>query len=201
MRRKSSRLNVHSGVEKVPNLTYQRHPGCQVRLVRTRATLVRAESGEIWCHRYLCKAQLAGTTRRLSSADNLCGNQNSFRRFHAPIAFCHLIINPGVGFFHAIAQPRVRLPSQIFLDQRIVAVAAVDTLWRLQIIGALELNTGNVLDDIDQPVDGDNLTAAQIERFEDIAVQDGLRPFEAIINIHETAGLKAITPDLDFMFA
>src|SRR5207247_7731640 len=85
--------------------------------------------------------------------------------------------------------------------QRVVAVAAVDSLGRLQIVRALELDPGDVFDHIHQSIDRDELAAAQIDWFEDVALEDRLRAFETIIDVHETSRLMAVTPDLDLMFA
>src|SRR5262245_51973632 len=56
----------------------------------------------------------------------------------AAFASQKLIVNPTVGLFQAIAQRRVRLPPQVFLDEGVVAVAAVHAFWRAQIVIALE---------------------------------------------------------------
>ena len=47
------------------------------------------------------------------------------------------------------------------LDQRVVAVAAAHALGRVELVGALELHAGDLLDDVDQPVDADQLVASR----------------------------------------
>ena len=43
--------------------------------------------------------------------------------------------------------------------------------------------------------------ATEVDRVKEVAVHDGLGSLETIIDIHETAGLVAVAPDLDLMFA
>ena len=116
-------------------------------------------------------------------------------------AIGHLVVDPGVGFFHAGAQSSVRFPPKIFLDEGIVAVSAIDAFGRLQIIASFELDAGNLLNDVNQTVYGHEFVAAEVDWFEDIAVHDRLCAFETIIDVHETSGLMPVTPDLNFMFA
>ena len=113
----------------------------------------------------------------------------------------HLVVNPAISFFHAVAQPGVWRPAEQLLDFSVVAVAAINAFGRLQIIASFELDAGNLLNDVNQTVYGHEFVAAEVDWFEDIAVHDRLCAFETIIDVHETAGLMAIAPDLDFMFA
>ena len=53
----------------------------------------------------------------------------------------HLVVNPAVSFFQAVAETDGRLPAHGLADLRVVAVAAVDTFGRLQIVNALEFST------------------------------------------------------------
>ena len=46
---------------------------------------------------------------------------------------------------------------EIFLDQRVVAVAAIDAFGRIQIVVALQLDAGDVFHNVDQLVDADQL--------------------------------------------
>src|ERR1043166_3721359 len=125
------------------------------------------------------------------------------RRAAAGVGFAggDLVVDPRVGFFQAIAQTDVRFPVQIFFDQRVVAVAAVHALGRLEIVPALELDAGDGFDDVDEAVDRDDFAAAEVDRFEDVAVEDLLRAFQAIRDVHEAAGLIAVAPDFDLVFA
>src|SRR5712692_4912390 len=113
----------------------------------------------------------------------------------------HLVVNPAVGFLQAVAQTDAGFPAQILLNERVVAVTAVHALGRVQVVGPLQLDTGDRLHDVHQPVDGDQFVAAQIDRLEDFAVQYGLRAFQTIIDVHETAGLLTIAPNLDLMLS
>src|SRR5678815_4392582 len=58
-----------------------------------------------------------------------------------------LVVNPGVRFFQTLPQGNVGLPSQIFLDERIVAVPAHHALGCVQIVDALQLDLGDILHD------------------------------------------------------
>src|SRR5258706_166246 len=111
------------------------------------------------------------------------------------------VVNSPVGFFQPIPKPNVRLPAKVFLDHRVVTVAAIDALGRFQIVGTLKLDARDCLDDVHQSIDGYNLVAPEVDRLNDVAGQDRLRAFEAIIDIHKTSRLAAIAPNLDFMFA
>ena len=65
-------------------------------------------------------------------------------------------------------------PSPQLLDQRVVAVAAAHALGRVELVAALELHAGDLLDDVDQLVDGDQLVAADVERLDDVALRPGV---------------------------
>src|SRR5215211_7115503 len=113
----------------------------------------------------------------------------------------HLVVDPPVGFFEPVTQTNGRLPAEVTFDQRIVAVAPVDSFWGFQVVVSFELESGNVLDDVHQPIDRNYFAAAEIDRFDDLATQDGLTAVYAIIDIHEAPGLFAVAPDFDLMFA
>ena len=58
-----------------------------------------------------------------------CRLKSGRPRFEGILAFAgHLVVNPAIGFFHAVAQLGVGLPAEELFDQRVVAVAAVDAL-------------------------------------------------------------------------
>ena len=109
----------------------------------------------------------------------------------------HLVVDPSVGLLHAVAEPGRGFPTEHFLDERVVGVAAVHALRGLQVVGALELDAGDVLDDVDELVDGDELAAADVDGFDEIAVGEHLRALEAVVDVHERTGLVAVAPDLD----
>ncbi len=71
----------------------------------------------------------------------------------------------------------------------------------LEVVGAFELDAGDFLDDVDELVDGDQFVAADVDRFDDVAPEEVLGALEAIGDIHEGAGLVAVAPDFDFVFA
>src|SRR5688500_12610743 len=50
----------------------------------------------------------------------------------------HLVVDPAVGDLEAVAEPRVRLPAEDLVDQRVVAVAAVDALGGVEVVAAFE---------------------------------------------------------------
>src|SRR5438034_2990502 len=102
-----------------------------------------------------------------------------------------LVINPAVGLFHAVTKAGAGLPAEVLPKKRVVAVATVDTLGRLQIVNALELGAGDLFNDVHQLVDGHQFAAPQVDRLEDFAVHDRLRAFEAIVDVHEAARLLA----------
>src|SRR5205807_1350249 len=69
----------------------------------------------------------------------------------------HLVVNPAVSFFQAVAKTDGRLPTHELANFCVVAVAAVDTFGRLQIVNALEFHAGNFFHDVDQAIDRDQL--------------------------------------------
>src|SRR5690349_2270983 len=64
----------------------------------------------------------------------------------------HLVVDPAVGLLHAVAELGVGLPAEEFLDQRVVAVAAVHALGGRQVVVPLKLDAGDLLDDVDELV-------------------------------------------------
>src|SRR5215472_2893281 len=89
----------------------------------------------------------------------------------------------------------------MFLDQCVIAVAAIHALWRFEIVRAFKFDSGDALNDVHKAVDGHNLVAAEVKRFNDIAGENRLGSLQAIIDIHEAAGLMPIAPNLDFMLS
>jgi prepilin-type N-terminal cleavage/methylation domain-containing protein/prepilin-type processing-associated H-X9-DG protein len=87
------------------------------------------------------------------------------------------------------------------LDLRVVAVAAVDAFWRIELVVALEFDAGDVFDDVDELVDGNEFAGPDVQRFGDVARGQLLCAVEAIIDIHEGAGLFAVAPDFDFVLS
>ena len=113
-----------------------------------------------------------------------------------------LVENPRVGFLQPVAQWYFRLPTQHVADQCVLAVASVDPFRCVQIVTAGELHARDILDDINQLVDRYLLFTAEIDGEGDLLTpHDGLQAMQAIVHIHETAGLVAAAPDLDLLRA
>src|SRR5262245_43305443 len=74
----------------------------------------------------------------------------------------HLGVNPSIGFFHPFLKRNARLPIEHFLDQCVVAVAAIDALRSIRLVVTLQLDAGDFLNNADELVDGDLLRAAQV---------------------------------------
>src|SRR5438477_370898 len=68
------------------------------------------------------------------------------------VARADLVVNARVRLFQSVAQLRARLPAEYFFDQRVVAVAAVHSLWSLEVVLPLELLTGDVFHDVHELV-------------------------------------------------
>ena len=86
-----------------------------------------------------------------------------------------------------------------FFDERVVAVAAGHAAGGVEVVGALEFDAADVLGQGDQVVDGDQLAGAQVDRGGDelLGVHDLVDAVEAVVDIHEAAGLVAVAPDDD----
>src|SRR5438876_2606947 len=111
----------------------------------------------------------------------------------------HLVVNPPVGLLQAVPQPSLRLPVQIPLDQRVVAVAPVHSFGRFQVISPFQLHARDLLDNVHQPVDRHQFITSEIDWLQYVAGQDRFCPFQAIVDIHETARLMSIPPDLNLV--
>ena len=55
---------------------------------------------------------------------------------------------------------------EFFEDQGVVAIAAVDALGGVEVVVALQLDAGDLLDDVDQLIDGDQLAGAEVDRLD-----------------------------------
>lgn len=111
----------------------------------------------------------------------------------------HLVVDPTVSLLEPSAKCDRRLPAKSVEDHRVVAVATTHTRWRAEIITALESDPCDVLDEIDKPIDRDSLGATDVDRLIDVARHDLERALEAVIDIHETASLLAVAPDVDLV--
>src|SRR4030095_15180920 len=109
----------------------------------------------------------------------------------------HLLEDPVVGVPHAVLEPYRRCPPKLLSDARVVAVAAAHALRRVELVSARQLQTGDVFNEVDQLIDGDELLAPDVERFGDSAVHQPQRALETIVDVGEAARLFAVAPDLD----
>src|SRR3954468_10514200 len=101
----------------------------------------------------------------------------------------HLLVDPAVGLFHAVPEADRRRPSELFLDERVLAAAPAHAFWRAQVVTPLQFHAGDLFDDVDQLVDRDELVAADVNRFADLARQQRTGAVEAVVDVHEAAGL------------
>ena len=65
----------------------------------------------------------------------------------------------------------------------------------------LDGDTGDLRHDVHELVDAHELTAAEVDRVLDAAVQDRLGAVDAVVDVHEAAGLLPVAPDLDLVVA
>ena len=117
------------------------------------------------------------------------------------VAGFHLVEDPSVGFFQSGAKGDGGFPAEFLFYQGVVAAAAADSFGGVELVGALEFNTGDVFDQVDELVDGNHFGAAEVDRLDDPAFHDGLGAVEAVVDVLEAAGLKAVAPDLDLFGA
>src|SRR6266576_594508 len=101
----------------------------------------------------------------------------------------HLIVDPCVCFFEAVSQADTWLPTEVFADERVITVASIDAFGSVEIVTPFQFYARDVLDDIDQLVDGNEFAAPEVDRLDDFAVHDRLGAFQAIVDVHETARL------------
>ena len=112
-----------------------------------------------------------------------------------------MLVDPGVGFGHAVTEFDGWFPSKVLINEGIIAVATGDPFGSVEIIFSLQFNAGDVFHDIDQLVDGDEFAAAEVEGFDDVIFEEHDSAVEAVIDVHERAGLVTIAPDFDFMIS
>ena len=127
----------------------------------------------------------------------------SVHRPLARLAIHVLLLDPGVGLRQAVAERRVRLPAQHRLDEGVVAVTAGDSTRGVELVLARQLHAADLLGQRDQVVDLDQFAGAQVNRRRDqlLAVHDHVDALDAVVDIHEAAGLRAVAPDLDLAAA
>src|ERR1700690_2918351 len=109
-----------------------------------------------------------------------------------------LLRDPGVRLLHARPQRSSRFPMQDPLDVGVVTVAACHALGSLQVVGALQSDSGDIFYHADQVVDGDELARTEIDRGGDqlFRVSDAVDTLDAIVDIAEASRLRAVAPDV-----
>ena len=85
------------------------------------------------------------------------------------------------------------------LNHAVITISPVHSPGCRQIIGALKLDARDLLNDVDQLINRDQLAATQINRVNELAVENHFCPFDAVVDVHEAACLISITPDLYFV--
>src|SRR5262249_12659185 len=97
----------------------------------------------------------------------------------------------------AFAQRRARFPVQDALDHRVVAVTACHAAWSGGVVLSLKLHASDVLNDVDEVVNGNQFARSQVDGFSQqvIAVGDHVDALHAVIDIHEASRGGAIAPD------
>src|SRR5215813_1096152 len=133
-------------------------------------------------------------SNELPASDHFSNNSRP-SAFAGPV----LIVNPAISLFQADAERSVRFPTQVFPDERVVAVAAVHTFGRGQVVVTFKSDACEALGQIYELVDGDGLARAQIDGVNDVRVHDHIDAFDAVIYEHEAARLVAGTPDFDLV--
>ena len=71
-----------------------------------------------------------------------------------------LVVNPGIGLVHAVAQANPA-PSRYFWISVLSLLRPLTPLGASEVVIPLELDAGDVLDDVDQPVDRDQFAASR----------------------------------------
>src|SRR4051794_13701084 len=102
-----------------------------------------------------------------------------------------LVEDPSVGLLQAVTQRGRWLPPVAALHDRVVAVAATNALRRVELVLALDGDPGDLLDDVDHLVDGDELAGTQVDGVEIRPRGDHADALQAVIDVHETTGLLA----------
>jgi len=78
------------------------------------------------------------------------------------------------------------------VNQRVIAVAAVDALGSAQIVVPLQLHAGNLFGHVYQLVDGHQFTGTKVDGRQNVALEEIDDALGAVVDIHEAAGLMAV---------
>src|SRR5260370_19964120 len=80
-----------------------------------------------------------------------------------------------------------------------MAVRAIHTFGRAEVVIALQLDSGNFLREIDQLIYRHRLTRSEIDLLQHFRIHDQIDAYQAVINEHEATSLIARSPDIDFV--
>src|ERR687897_3298590 len=106
-------------------------------------------------------------------------------------------MDPGVRLLEAFVEADLRLPSEVSLDERIVAGSAPHSLRGVELVPAAKPHAGDLLHDCHKLVDGQEVGTADVDWLGDVALHQELGAIDAIVDEHEAARLLAVAPDLD----
>src|SRR5882757_1343989 len=105
--------------------------------------------------------------------------------------------DPEVGRRNSLAQCHLRLPLQHRAQPRIVTIPAAHALRLGEIVHERDLLLRYPDHYFGKLINSDQLIRAEVERLSIIRSHDAMNALDAIIDIHERAGLLAIPPYLD----
>src|ERR1700722_11102374 len=121
----------------------------------------------------------------------------------AGFAIGELLFDPFVRGLEAFADRNAGFPAKDLLDEGVIAVASGDALRRAEIVSPLQFHAGDFLRDTDQIIDRNQFAAAKIDGSGNqfVRVHDRIDALQAVVDVHETTGLTAVTPDVDLLLA
>src|SRR5258706_8017648 len=134
------------------------------------------------------KGLLASLFRRDSRAGHTLFDRGCGRR---------LLRDPVVGRNNSLAQCHLRLPLQHRAQPRIVTVATAHSLRLGEIVHERDLLLRYPDHDFGKLVNADQFIRAEVERLSMIRSHDAMNALDAVVDIHERAGLLAIAPYFD----
>ena len=93
----------------------------------------------------------------------------------------------------------LRVPIRVALDECVVAAAAANPFWSIKLVIALDADSGDLFDEIHEPVNGHHLGAPNVDGIDNLAIHECACSVKAVIDKHKAARLLAIAPNLNFM--
>src|SRR3954468_20595012 len=102
------------------------------------------------------------------------------------------VVDPGVGALETRLEGDAWLPAQAALDEGVVAVPPPHPGRRGELVAAAELHAGDLFDQVDEAVDGDEFARPEVDRLLDVAVHDLPRAHDAVVDVHERTGLLPV---------